>query len=48
MPGSHNEVFSLVLIEKALEFSGWGLLVIRQRLESLFQSVLHRAFNGEL
>lgn len=26
MPGNHNEAFSRVLIDKALEFSGWNLL----------------------
>lgn len=73
MPASQNEAFSRVLIDKALEFSGWNLLdsrevrfeingqtgrldyvltdtptASRQRLEALFQSMFHRAFNGEL
>jgi predicted type IV restriction endonuclease len=68
-----NEAFSRVLIDKALEYSGWNLLDGQQvRFElntatghadyvlrgqrgplcvleaTFFQSMLHRAFNGEL
>ena len=77
MQHGSNEAFSRVLIDKALEFSGWNLLDSHQvrfelntesgradyllcgqrgslcvleatRLDALFQSMLHRAFNGEL
>jgi predicted type IV restriction endonuclease len=30
MPASHNEAFSRILIDKALESSGWDLLDARQ------------------
>jgi predicted type IV restriction endonuclease len=73
-----NEAFSRILIDKALEFSGWNFLNSHQvrfklntesgradyllcgqrgpllvleasltRLDSLFQYMLHRAFNRE-
>ncbi len=77
MPYGANEGFSRVLIDKALEESGWNLLDAQQirfelntttgradyllkwparavvvleatRLDALFQSMLHHAFNGEL
>lgn len=64
MAHGSNEAFSRILIDKALEESGWNLLdgqrakeireleagqaTSRTRLDALFQSMLHRAFNGEL
>lgn len=63
------EAFSRILIDKALEFSGWEPLPLqkesaarvsdiramqaeqsasRHRLDDLFHSMLHRAFQGEL
>lgn len=63
------EAFSRILIDKALEFSGWEPLLLqkesaarvseiramqaeqatsRRGMDDLFQSMLHRAFQGDL
>jgi len=60
MPQGSNEVFPRILVAKALGESCWNLLYSHQvrielntdtsrtRTDALFQSTLHRAFNGNL